>query len=46
MHSKEEDRELFKTMLNDYYKYSTAINAKGQPFPAKTITYSVIAFTV
>jgi hypothetical protein len=42
MHSKEEDRELFKTMLNDYYKYSTAINAKGQPFPAKPLLIALL----
>ena len=28
--SKEEDRGLFKSMLNDCYKYAAAINAKGQ----------------
>jgi hypothetical protein len=30
--SKEEDRELFKAMLNDCYKYAATINAKGQHF--------------
>jgi hypothetical protein len=28
-----EDRELFKKMLGDCYRYK-AINAKGEPFPA------------
>jgi hypothetical protein len=32
-----EDRELFKTMLNDCYKYTAAINVKGQPFPAEPL---------
>jgi hypothetical protein len=33
--SSKEDRDLFEKMLNDCYKYSTtAINAKGEPFPA------------
>jgi hypothetical protein len=27
--SSKEDRDLFNNMLNDCYKYSTAINAKG-----------------
>jgi hypothetical protein len=27
--SSKEDRELFEKMLNDYYKYAAAINAKG-----------------
>jgi hypothetical protein len=30
----EEDRKTFTKMLNDYYRYAKAINAKGQPFPA------------
>jgi hypothetical protein len=29
----EEDKKLFLKMLNDCHKYSTATNAKGQPFP-------------
>jgi hypothetical protein len=28
-----DNRELFMIMLNDCYRYATAINAKGQPFP-------------
>ena len=31
--SSEEDRDSFNNMLNDCYKYTAAINAKGQPFP-------------
>src|ERR687897_611090 len=29
-----EDRRLFLQMLNDCHRYSNAINAKGEPFPA------------
>jgi hypothetical protein len=32
----EEDRNLFKKMVNDCSKYSIAINAKGQPFPTES----------
>jgi len=30
-----EDRWTFTKMLDDCYKYSKAINAKGRPFPAE-----------
>jgi hypothetical protein len=30
--SSKEDRDLFEKMLNDCYKYATAINTKGEPF--------------
>jgi hypothetical protein len=30
--SSKEDRELFKTMINDCYKYSAAINARANHF--------------
>ena len=30
--SKEEDRDLFNNILDDCYNYTSAINAKGQPF--------------
>jgi hypothetical protein len=33
--SKEEDRDLFKGMLKDCYKYAAAINAKSEPFPTE-----------
>ena len=29
----EEYREIFNKMLSDCYKYASAINAKGEPFP-------------
>ena len=35
--SSKEDRKLFTSMLNDCYKYATAINAKGQPFPTEPL---------
>ena len=37
-----EDRELFMSMLNDCYKYSTAINAKGLPFPAEPLIMALL----
>src|SRR4030095_10932710 len=40
--SSKEDRELFKTMLNDCYKYSAAINAKGEPFPAEPLIMALL----
>ena len=33
--STEEERNLFKKMFNEGYKYSSAINAKGEPFPTE-----------
>ena len=38
----EEDRRLFLKMLNDCYKYSTAINAKGELFPTEAVLMSLI----
>jgi hypothetical protein len=37
-----EDRELFKTMLNDCYQYVQAVNAKGEPFPAESLLMALI----
>jgi hypothetical protein len=37
-----EDRELFKKMLNDCYRYSKAINAKGEPFTTESLLMAVI----
>jgi hypothetical protein len=31
----DKEREIFTEMLNDCYKYSTAINAKGVLFPTE-----------
>ena len=32
----DKDREIFTKMLNDCYKYSKAINAKGRPISNRT----------
>jgi hypothetical protein len=40
--SSKEDRELFKSMLNDCYKYVAAINAKGEPFPAEPLIMALL----
>jgi hypothetical protein len=38
----EEDKRLFLKMLNDCYKYSIAINAKGELFPAESLLMSIL----
>jgi hypothetical protein len=38
----EKDRKLFNKMLNDCYKYATAINAKGEPFPTEPLIMSLL----
>jgi hypothetical protein len=40
--SSKEDRQLFTSMLNDCYKYATAINAKGEPFPAEPLIMALL----
>src|SRR5215211_1166351 len=40
--SSKEDRDLFKDMLNDCYKYATAINAKGEPFPTEPLIMALL----
>jgi hypothetical protein len=37
-----DNRELFMNMLNDCYKYATAINAKGEPFPAEPLIMALL----
>jgi hypothetical protein len=37
-----DNRELFISMLNDCYKYSAAINAKGEPFPAEPLIMALL----
>lgn len=37
-----EDRELFKRMLNDCYRYAAAIEAKGEPFPTESLLMALI----
>jgi hypothetical protein len=38
----EEDKKLFLKMLNDCYKYSTAINAKSELFPAESLLMALL----
>jgi len=38
----EEDRNLFLKMLDDCYKYSNAINSKGQPFPTEPLIMALL----
>jgi hypothetical protein len=40
--SSKEDRDLFKDMLNDCYKYAAAINAKGEAFPAELLIMALM----
>ena len=40
--SSKEDRESFRDILNDCYKYATAINAKGQPFPTEPLIMTLL----
>lgn len=37
-----ENRELFKKMLAGCYRYSEAINAKGEPFPAESLLMALM----
>ena len=38
----DKEREIFTKMLNDCYKYSTAINAKGVPFPTEPLIMALL----
>jgi hypothetical protein len=40
--SSKEDRDLFSDMINDCYKYATAINAKGEPFPTEPLIMALL----
>ena len=40
--SSKEDRELFSNMINYCYKYTAAINAKGQPFPTEPLIMALL----
>jgi hypothetical protein len=40
--SSKEDRDSFKDMLNDCYKYAAAINAKGEPFPTEPLIMALL----
>jgi hypothetical protein len=37
-----ENKEVFKRILNDCYKYTVAINAKGEPFPSEPLIMSLL----
>jgi len=37
-----EDRKTFIKMLNDCYKHSKAINAKGRPFPTEPLIMALL----
>ncbi len=37
-----EDKELFKKLLSDCYRYSQATNAKGEPFPTESLLMALI----
>jgi len=37
-----EEREMFTKMLNDCFKYSIAINAKGAPFPTEPVIMALL----
>jgi hypothetical protein len=39
---RKEDRELFKKMLDDCYRFAAAVNAKGEPFPAEALLMALI----
>ena len=37
-----EDRELFGRMLEGCHRYASAVNAKGEPFPAEALLMAVM----
>jgi hypothetical protein len=38
----EKERNLFKKMLNECYKYSIAINDKAEPFPTEPLIMALL----
>jgi len=38
----DEEKEIFTKMLNDCYKYSKAINAKGVPFTTEPVIMALL----
>ena len=38
----DEDRATFTRMLDDCYKYSKAIKAKGRPFPTEPVSMALL----
>ena len=39
---RKDDRNLFIKMLDDCFKYATAINAKGEPFPTESLLMTLL----
>ena len=42
---REDDRILFMKMLDDCYKYASAINVKGEPFPSESLIMALLPIT-
>jgi hypothetical protein len=40
--SSSNDKELFMKMLNECYKYASAVNAKGEPFPSEPLIMALL----
>jgi hypothetical protein len=40
--SSSNDKELFMKMSNDCYKYASAVNAKGEPFPSEPLIMALL----
>jgi len=40
--SSSNDKKLFMKMLNDCYKYASAVNAKGSPFPSEPLIMALL----
>ena len=40
--SSSNDKELYMKMLNDCYKYASAVNAKGEPFPSEPLIMALL----
>jgi hypothetical protein len=38
----DDDRVIFAKLLNDYYRYATAINSQEHPFPAKSVIIALL----
>jgi len=40
--SSSNDKKLFMKMLNDCYKFASAVNAKGEPFPSEPLIMALL----
>ena len=40
--SSSNDKKLFMKMLNECYKYASAVNAKGEPFPSEPLIMALL----